>query len=120
MNTAMKNNTICRILGVFGLFGGFILGQAVAPPVCSGNVFYACGNPFVSNTSMKIFYQNVPLPGSSGFQMLMTGFPNPVGGLAVGPNLGNPAPNPTFWAICNGTYWYYNNNSTWTNTGHGV
>lgn len=38
-------------------------------------------------------------------------------GLAVGPSLGFPAPNPTFWAESDGTYWYHNG-YYFVDTGH--
>ncbi len=39
-------------------------------------------------------------------------------GLAIGPNLGFPAPNPTYWSVGSlGTYFYFNG-TTWVNTGH--
>ena len=39
-------------------------------------------------------------------------------GLAVGPAFSFPAPNPTWWTLSGGTYWYFNNTGTWSNTGH--
>ena len=38
-------------------------------------------------------------------------------GITIGPSFGFNAPNPTFWAISSGNYWYYNG-STFINTGH--
>lgn len=39
-------------------------------------------------------------------------------GLAVGPNLGFPAPDPTYWSVGPYGNYYYYNGTTWVNTGH--
>lgn len=107
------------IAPIFILLSFSFYAQTTAPPVCNGSQFYAIGNPFVSNASMKIFCQPVPLPANTTMQTPITGgFPNPVGCLAIGPAFNYNAPNPTFWVASGGSYWYYNNSGNWINTGH--
>jgi gliding motility-associated-like protein len=93
------------VLFTFILCGDIAYSQA---PACPNNQVYI-------HTGPSILFQNVPLPSASG--TIMSGLPAGAGGLAVGPNLGFPAPNPTYWTTAGSTYWYYNG-SGWTNTGH--
>ncbi|MGZ3900329.1 MAG: hypothetical protein ACXVDC_08380, partial [Bacteroidia bacterium] len=78
-------------------------------PTCPNNQIYI-------HSGSSILSQQVPLPGPAA--TVMSNLPSGSGGLAVGPNFGFPAPNPTYWTTSGGTYWYYNNGGTWTNTGH--
>ncbi|MEI8136275.1 MAG: gliding motility-associated C-terminal domain-containing protein [Bacteroidota bacterium] len=98
----MKNSIIIFILILFSFIG---FGQA---PTCPNNQIYI-------HQGTNVQFQTVPLPGASG--LAITGLPAGSGGLAVGPNLGFPAPNPTFWTTSGSTYWYYNGVG-WSNTGH--
>lgn len=77
-------------------------------PTCPNNRIYI-------HSGSQILFQTVPLPGPAGTALV--GLPAGSGGLAVGGNLGFPAPNPTYWTTSGGTYWYYNGTG-WTNTGH--
>lgn len=77
-------------------------------PTCPNNQIYI-------HQGANVQFQTVPLPGPAG--LAINGLPAGSGGLAVGPNLGFPAPNPTYWTTAGSTYWYYNG-AGWTNTGH--
>ncbi len=77
-------------------------------PTCPNNQIYI-------HQGANVQFQTVPLPGPAG--LAISGLPGGSGGLAVGPNLGFPAPNPTYWTTSGGTYWYYNG-AGWTNTTH--
>jgi len=90
---------------LFSVLSLTIIAQA---PTCPNNQIYI-------HSGSNIYSQTVPLPGAAG--LVMGGLPGGSGGLAVGPNLGFPAPNPTYWTCSGGTYWYYNGTG-WTNTGH--
>lgn len=83
----------------------FAVSQA---PSCPNNQVYI-------HSGSSIYQQTLPLPGASG--LVMGGLPASSGGLAVGPNLGFPAPNPTYWTTSGGNYWYWNG-AGWSNTGH--
>ena len=86
----MKNSIIIFILILFSFIG---FGQA---PTCPNNQIYI-------HQGTNVQFQTVPLPGASG--LAITGLPAGSGGLAVGPNLGFPAPNPTYWTTSGSTYW---------------
>lgn len=90
---------------LFCITSYFLHSQA---PSCPNNQVYI-------HSGSSIYQQQVPLPGPSS--VVMSNLPAGSGGLAVGPNFGFPAPNPTYWTTAGGTYWYYNG-ATWTNTGH--
>ncbi|MBA3663588.1 MAG: gliding motility-associated C-terminal domain-containing protein [Bacteroidetes bacterium] len=94
------------IIGLLSLVTSTFLAQG---PTCPNNQVYV-------HSGSSILSQQVPLPGPAG--TVMSNLPGGSGGLAVGPNFGFPAPNPTYWTTSGGTYWYYNNGGTWSNTGH--
>ncbi|HRD38675.1 MAG TPA: hypothetical protein PLC65_08590, partial [Bacteroidia bacterium] len=81
---------------------------------------------FVSFAQLPNCNNYYALSGTSIYQS-STGIPNtstisPIvatggSGLAIGPNFGFPAPNPTYWMVAGGTYWYHNG-TIWVNTGH--
>lgn len=81
---------------------------AVATPVNCNNSFYAL-------TSAGIYESNTSVANTS----TLTTLPLPPGasGLAIGPAFSFPAPNPTYWTIVGGNYWYYNG-SAFVNTTH--
>jgi len=99
----MKKSILSFVASVFVSFAAF--SQA---PTCPNNQIYI-------HQGTNVQFQTVPLPGPAG--TAITGLPAGSGGLAVGPNLGFPAPNPTYWTTSGSTYWYYNG-AGWTNTGH--
>jgi hypothetical protein len=82
---------------------------AAQVPNCPGNSIY-----IQSGSSVSV--QAVSPPGSP-MTPVMSNLPAGSNGLAIGPPLGFPAPNPTFWTTSGGTFWYYNS-VAWINTGH--
>lgn len=80
--------------------------QTVSNPNCSSYYAVVGSNVYESNTA---------IPNTSTLSAL----PLPAGanGLAVGPAFGFPAPNPTYWTVSGGTFWYYNG-TTFVNTTH--
>ncbi|MBL7920434.1 MAG: gliding motility-associated C-terminal domain-containing protein [Bacteroidia bacterium] len=99
----MKNHFLSFVVSI--LLSCTAFSQA---PTCPNNQIYI-------HQGANVQFQTVPLPGPAG--TAITGLPAGSGGLAVGPNLGFPAPNPTYWTTSGSTYWYYNG-AGWTNTGH--
>ncbi len=88
------------------ILGGRVAAQNV-PPACPTTSIYAQqGNSILA-------YPQFNGPGTT----VINNMPGAIG-LAVGPNFGFPAPNPTWWTISGNTYWYFNNTGTWSNTGH--
>jgi hypothetical protein len=77
----------------------------------SGMGYYYQG----SGSSGCIWYH----PSGNSTTMMGGWFILPSGseGLAIGPNLGFSAPNPTYWTVKNGTYYYFSGNG-FVNTGH--
>lgn len=101
----MSFKTILFVL--LNLFVLKIYSQAQAPG-CPTALIY-------SQQNNSIF--SYPQPNGPATLMLNNMPPGAVG-LAVGPAFNFPAPNPTWWTISGGTYWYFNNTGTWSNTGH--
>ncbi len=99
----MKNSILFLVASVLLSCAAF--SQA---PTCPNNQIYI-------HSGNSILSQQVPLPGPA--IAIMNNLPAGSGGLASGPNLGFPAPNPTYWTTSGGTYWYYNG-AGWTNTTH--
>lgn len=79
-------------------------------PSCPTNSILAHNGNIINNHALP--------NGPAGLQL--NNMPAGSGGLAVGPSFGFPAPNPTWWTVSGGTYWYFNNTGGWTNTGHGT
>lgn len=105
-NTTIMNNLFKITLIALVLFGSTLRAQNV-PPACPTTSIYAQqGNSIFA-------YPQFNGPGTQ----VINNMPG-ASGLAVGPNFGFPAPNPTWWTISGGTYWYFNNTGTWSNTGH--
>ncbi len=70
------------------------------PPNCT-DVFYS-----INTASALVHVSNTGQTNTS----TLTSLQLPVGAqcLAIGPSFSFTAPNPTYWTIANGTYWYYN------------
>jgi len=83
--------------------------------VCYSQSINCPNNSVYIQSGGQIIEQPLPLPAPS--TTLLTGLPAGANGLAIGPPLGFVAPNPTFWTVASGTYWYYNG-SSWVNTTH--
>lgn len=76
---------------------------------CPDGMVYIFGNP------IRVFDPNQPL---SAGNPVNTAIVPPVGSaLAFGPNINSAFPSPTFYAINNGFYHYWNGTG-WTNTNH--
>lgn len=76
-----------------------------------------CNNSFYAITSAGVYESNTSVSNTSTLTSLpLPPFPS-TGGLAIGPAFGFPAPNPTYWTISGGTYWYYNG-TAFINTTH--
>ncbi len=71
-------------------------------------------NYFVNGSDLQIFYRDLSnnTTGSTGVLL-----PNNGAGLAVSTNFSGNGPNPTFYTVVNGIYFYYNG-TTWVSTGH--
>ncbi len=101
MNNLLKITLIALVV-----FGSTLSAQNI-PPACPTTSIYAQqGNSIFA-------YPQFNGPGTQ----VINNMPG-AAGLAVGPNFGFPAPNPTWWTLSGGTYWYFNNTGTWSNTGH--
>jgi gliding motility-associated-like protein len=87
----------------------FLQLRSQAPSCPSSQVYIHSGS--------SIYQQS--LPGNGPSSLVLNNMPAGSGGLAVGPNLGFPAPNPTYWTTSNNMYWYWNGTG-WTNTTHNV
>jgi hypothetical protein len=74
---------------------------------CSNGYFYQSGG----GNCIFIFAAGTTTSGSSSGLLL------PGTGLAIGPNFGFQAPNPTYWTVVSGIYYYYNGTS-FVSTGH--
>ncbi len=100
-------NRIRHICSLIFVSSSYLFSQL---PNCNMGYFYQSG---VSNGCIAF--------GTSGSNSLTVGPSLGAGcqGLAIGPNFGFPAPNPTYWSVgsMSGTYFYFNG-STWVNTGH--
>ncbi|MES2681858.1 MAG: hypothetical protein V4635_18335 [Bacteroidota bacterium] len=83
--------------------------------LCHGQSINCPNNSVYIHTGGQIIEQPLPLPAAS--TTVLTGLPPGANGLAIGPPFGFTAPNPTFWTVSGGTYWYYNG-SAWVNTTH--
>jgi gliding motility-associated-like protein len=101
----MKNSFIFLFILISISFISF--GQA---PNCPSNSIYIDNSPQLMQQSIN--------PLGPAATMVLNNMPAGSGGLAVGPAFGFPAPNPTWWVTSGGTFWYYNNTGTWSNTGH--
>lgn len=101
MNKLLKITLIATVL-----FGSMLNAQNVAPACPTTSIYAQQGNSILA-------YPQFNGPGTT----VINNMPGAIG-LAVGPNFGFPAPNPTWWTISGGTYWYFNNTGTWSNTGH--
>ncbi|MBA2612978.1 MAG: gliding motility-associated C-terminal domain-containing protein [Bacteroidetes bacterium] len=101
----MKNHFIFLFLLVFS--GTTVFSQA---PSCPSNFVYIHNSPQIQQQSVN--------PLGPAATVVLSSMPAGSGGLAVGPAFGFPAPNPTWWTTSGGTFWYYNNTGTWSNTGH--
>lgn len=84
-------------------------------PSCITPININCNNSFYPFTPSGIYESNTALANTSTLSTL----PLPAGanGLAIGPAFSFPAPNPTYWTVAGGTYWYYNG-TTFVNTLH--
>jgi gliding motility-associated-like protein len=105
-NTTIMNNLLKITLIVLVLFGSTLSAQNV-PPACPTTSIYA-----QQGNSIRAY----PQPNGP-FTTVINNMPG-AAGLAVGPAFSFPAPNPTWWTLSGGTYWYFNNTGTWSNTGH--
>ncbi len=94
---------------LFALFLFSYAGFSQAPS-CPSNFVYIHNSPQIQQQSVN--------PLGPAPTMVLNNMPAGSGGLAVGPAFGFPAPNPTWWTTSGGTFWYYNNTGTWSNTGH--
>ncbi len=101
----MKKSLI--VLIALFLFGNFAFSQA---PNCPSTSIFIHNSPQIQQQSVN--------PLGPAATMVLNNMPAGSGGLAVGPAFGFPAPNPTWWTTSGGTFWYYNNTGTWSNTGH--
>ncbi|MBL7896309.1 MAG: hypothetical protein JNK50_13515, partial [Bacteroidia bacterium] len=71
-------------------------------------------NNYYALSGTSIYQSSTGIPNTSTISPIVaTGG----SGLAIGPNFGFPAPNPTYWMVAGGTYWYHNG-TIWVNTGH--
>ncbi len=100
------NNLLKITLITLVLFGSTLSAQNVAPACPTTSIYAQQGNSILA-------YPQFNGPGTT----VINNMPGAIG-LAVGPAFGFPAPNPTWWTISGGTYWYFNNTGTWSNTGH--
>lgn len=106
MKTTQLSGFIKSSLIALAMIGGSVTAQNI-PPACPTTSIYAQqGNNILA-------YPQFNGPGTT----VINNMPG-ASGLAVGPNFGFPAPNPTWWTLSGGTYWYFNNTGTWSNTGH--
>lgn len=106
MKITQLSGFIKSSLIALAMIGGSVTAQNI-PPACPTTSIYAQqGNSILA-------YPQFNGPGTT----VINNMPG-ASGLAVGPNFGFPAPNPTWWTISGGTYWYFNNTGTWSNTGH--
>ncbi len=106
--------SLLRRIGVFIVFFFVLITFSRAQtPICDGTKFYALSN---STPSANAIY--VCSLTSSFSNYTLTGLSLQYSeGLAIGPAFGFVAPNPTFWTVRAGTYWYYNG-SAFVSSGH--
>ncbi len=74
-----------------------------------------CNNSFYVLSSAGVSESNLGIPNTSTVTPLT--LPPSSFGLAIGPSFSFTAPNPTYWTISGGTYWYYNG-TAFVNTTH--
>ncbi len=97
-----------RALPILFLFCFSFVVKSQAPSCPVGPIYCIIGNTVVEQ---PVF------PVGSPSVTLFTNLPPGANGLAIGPAFSFPAPNPTFWTVSGGTYWYYSG-TAWVNTGH--
>lgn len=87
----------------------------ITDPSCITPLNISCNTSFYAFTPAGVYESNTGIINTSTLSAL----PLPPGatGFAVGPAFGFPAPNPTYWTVSGGTYWYYNG-ATFVNTTH--
>ena len=94
---------------VYGLFNVDPSCVPVPPVNCEENYYRLIQTP------LSIMVSNWGIPNISSTTTIIP----PLGsfGFAIGPSFGFNAPNPTYWVIANGTYWYHNG-YYFVDTGH--
>jgi hypothetical protein len=97
-----------KILFLGFLFLGAFNSNFGQGPVLSGKYLYYIGE------SGCIWY--LPTDNSAS-AVLYRWAPNGSSGLAIGPNYSGTGPNPTFWTVISGIYYYFNG-TTFVSTGH--
>lgn len=91
-------------------------------PICAA-LSPNCNNIFYSSIidynfpGHQVNISSTSIPNSSTLSALSTPSSNIGPGFAIGPSLGFPAPNPTFWCTVGGNY-FYHNGATFANTNH--
>ncbi len=92
---------------LFSFLCSIIVGRATAQ-LCGQGYYYQ-----VTNNYCTWYHVGGSVTATGAGPNVLSGS----SGLAIGPNFGFSAPNPTYWSILNGNYYYYSY-SGWVNTGH--
>ncbi len=87
----------------------------ISDPACISTVTNPNCSSYYALVGTNVYESNASIPNSSTSSALP--LPTGASGLAVGPAFGFPAPNPTYWTVSGGTFWYYNGTS-FVNTTH--
>ena len=78
-----------------------------------------CPSPYVfmdGGGNLKFYDPSQPLSSTNPVTLNITAFRS---GLTLKPNINGGTPNPTFYTVSGGNYYYWNG-TAWTNTGHGT
>ncbi len=94
------------IIAFLPLFLGCNLFSQTLQPACGQGYFYKIGGCLSSYST-----------GNGTLTGYTQNYPGNAQGIALGPAFGFSAPNPTYWTVVNGVYYYYNGTS-FVSSGH--